>query len=79
MKTAPSGNVDLSLLNMLAEYFSIIQNYVLSDSLQRKYTFYHQNMLLYAFQMNFHNTIGRNPLIVSLLLANQDLRPMLAA
>ena len=30
MKIAPSGIVNLSLLNMLAKYFSIIRNYVLS-------------------------------------------------
>ena len=29
---APSGNVNSSFLNMLAKYFSIIRNYVLSVS-----------------------------------------------
>ena len=61
---------------MLAKHCSIIQNYMLSVSPQRKYTFYHQNMLLDAFQTNSHN-IGRNPSMVSPLLANQDLMPML--
>ena len=62
---------------MLAKYFSIIQNYVLSVSLEGKYTFYHQSMLLNAFQANSQNTIGRNPLMVIPLLANQDLTLML--
>ena len=55
---------------MLAKYFLIIRNYVLSVSSQRKNNFYHQNTLLDAF-------IGRNPSIVIPLLANQDLTPML--
>ena len=62
---------------MSAKYFSIIRNYVLSVSLQRKYNFYHQNILLDAFRMNSRNVIGRNPLMVIPLLANQDLTPML--
>ena len=62
---------------MLAKYFSIIRNYVLSVSSQRKYNFYHQNTLLDAFRMSSRNTIGRNPSIVIPLLANQDLTPML--
>ena len=61
---------------MLAKYFSIIQNYVLSASSQRKYNFYHQNTLLDAFRTNSRN-IGRNPSMVIPLLANQDLTPML--
>ena len=61
---------------MLANYFSIIRNYVLSVSLQRKYNFYYRNTLLYAFRTNSRNIIGRNPLMVSPLLANQDLTPM---
>ena len=59
---------------MLAQYFSIIQNYVLSVSLQRKYNIYHQNALLDAFQKNSHNTIGRNPSMVIPLLAIKILR-----
>ena len=63
---------------MLAKYFSIIRNYVLSVSLQRRYNFYHQNMLLGAFQRNSCNIIDRNPSMVIPLLANQDLMPVLA-
>ena len=48
-----------------------------SVSLQRKYHFYQQNRLFDAFRMNSRNTIGRNPLMVIPLLANQDLTPML--
>ena len=62
---------------MLAKYFSIIRNYVFSVSLQRKYNFYHKNMLLGPFRTNYHIIIGRNPLMVIPLLANQDLAPML--
>ena len=62
---------------MLAKYFSIIRNYVLSVSSQRKYHFYHQNTLLDAFRTNSRNIIGRNPSMVIPLLANQDLTPML--
>ena len=62
---------------MLARYFLIIQNYVLSVSSQRKYNFYHQNTLLDAFRTNSRNIIGRNPSMVIPLLANQDLTPML--
>ena len=58
---------------MLAKYFLIIRNYVLSVSSQRKYNFYHQNTLLDVFR----NIIGRNPWMVIPLLANQDLTPML--
>ena len=61
---SPSGNVNLSLLNKHAKYFSIIRNYVLSVSLQRKYNFYHQNTLLDAFRTNSRNIIGRNPSMV---------------
>ena len=63
---------------MLAKDFSIIRNYVLSVSLQRKYTFYHQNGLLDAFRTNSRNIIGGNPSMVIPLLANQDLTSMLA-
>ena len=62
---------------MLAKYFSIIRNYVLSVSSQRKYNYYHQNMLLGAFRTISRNISGRNPLMVIPLLANQDLTPML--
>ena len=62
---------------MLAKYFSIIRNYVLSVSSQRKYNFYHQNRLLDAFRTNSRNIIGGNPSMVIPLLANQDLTPML--
>ena len=62
---------------MHAKYFSIIQNYALSVSSQRKYNFYHQNTLLNAFRTNSRNSIGRNPSMVIPLLANQDLMPMI--
>ena len=62
---------------MLAKYFSIILNYMLSVCSQRKYNFYHQNTLLDAFRTNSRNIIGRNPSMVIPLLANQDLTPML--
>ena len=62
---------------MPAKYFSIIRNYVLSVSLQRKYNFYHQNTILDAFRTNSRNIIGRNPSMVIPLLATQDLTPML--
>ena len=62
---------------MPAKYLSIIPNYVLSVSLQRKYNFYHQNTLLDAFRTNSRNIIGRSPSMVIPLLANQDLTPML--
>ena len=61
---------------MLAKYFSVIQNYVISLSSQRKDTFYHQNKLLDAFRTDSRNIIGRNPLMVNPLLANPDLTPM---
>ena len=61
---------------MLAKYFPIIRNYVLSVSLQRKYNFYHQNTLLDAFRTNSRNITGRNPSMVIPLIANQDLTPM---
>ena len=77
IKIAPSGNVNRSLLNMLAKYFSTIRKYVLSVSSQRKYNFCHQNTHLDAFRMNSHKVIGRNPSMVIPLLANQDLTPML--
>ena len=77
IRNAPSGNVNLSPLNMLAKYFSFIRNYVLSVSSQRKYNFYHQNALLNTFRTNSRNIIGRNPSMVIPLLANQDLTPML--
>ena len=76
-KIAPSGIVNGSFLNMLAKYFSIIRNYVLSVSSQRKYTFCHQNTFLDAFRTNSRNITGRNPSMVIPLLANQDLTPML--
>ena len=62
---------------MLAKYFSIIRNYVLSVSSQRKYNFNHQNTFLGAFRTNSRNIIGRNPSMVIPLLASQDLTPML--
>ena len=62
---------------MLAKHFSILRNYVLSVSSQKKYTFYHQNTLLDAFRTNSRNIIGRNPSMVIPLLASQDLTPML--
>ena len=62
---------------MLAKYFSIIRNYVLSVSSQRKYNFYHQHMFLDPFRANSRNIIGSNPSMVIPLLANQDLTPML--
>ena len=62
---------------MLAKYFSIIRNYVLSVSSQRKYSFYHQNTLLDALLTHSRNIIGRNPSMVIPLLAHQDLSPML--
>ena len=62
---------------MLAKYFSINRNYVLSVSSQRKYKFYHHNTLLDAFRTNSRNIIGRNPSMVIPLLANQNLTPML--
>ena len=64
---------------MLAKYFSIIRNYVLSVSSQRKDNFYHQNRLLDAFRMNSRNIIGGNPSMVIPLLANQDLTPIAAS
>ena len=63
---------------MLAKYFSIIRNYVLSVSSQRKYNFYHQNTFLNASRTTSCNIIGRSPLMVIPLLANQDLTSMLA-
>ena len=78
IKIVPSGNVNRSLLNMLERnHFLIVRNYVLSVYSQRKYTFYHQNTLLAAFRTNSRNIIGRNPSMVILLVANQDLMPML--
>ena len=62
---------------MLVKYSSIIRNYVLSVSSQRKNNFYHQNRLLDASRTNSRNIIGGNPSMVSPLLANQDLTPML--
>ena len=62
---------------MLAKYFSIIRNYVLSVCSQRKYNFNHQSTLLDAFLTNSRNIIGRNPSMVIPLLTNQDLTPML--
>ena len=62
---------------MPAKYFSIIRNYVLSVSSQRKYNFYHQNTLVNAFRTSSRNIIGRKPSMVIPLLANQDLTPML--
>ena len=50
---------------------------MLSVSSQRNYNFYHQNTLFDAFRTNSRNIIGRNPSMVSPLLANQDLTPML--
>ena len=62
---------------MLAKYFSIIRNYVLSVSSQRKYNFYHQKTIRDAFRTNSRNISGRNTSVVIPLLANQDLTPML--
>ena len=62
---------------MHAKYFSIIRNYELSVSSQRKYTFYHQNTLLSAFGAYSCNTIGRNPSMVIPFLANKDVTPMI--
>ena len=53
---------------------------MLSDSLQRKYNFYHQyhqNALLDTFRTSSRNIIGGNPLMVIPMLANQDLTPTL--
>ena len=61
---------------MLAKYFSIIRNYVLSVSLQITYNFYNQNKFLDALRTNSRNIIGRNPSMVIPLLANRDLTPM---
>ena len=60
---------------MLAKYFSIIRNYVLSVFSQRKYTFYYQNTLFDAFRTNSRNI--RNPSLVIPSLTNQDLTPLL--
>ena len=54
---------------MLAKYSSIIRNYVLSVSPQRKYNFYHRT--------NSRNIIGWTPLMVTPFLANQNMAPML--
>ena len=62
---------------MPAKYSSIIRNYVLSVSSQRKYNLYHQNTLLDALRTNSRNIIGRNPSMVIPLLVNQDLTPVL--
>ena len=64
---------------MLAKYFLIIRNYVLSVSSQRKYKFYHHNTILNAFRTNSRIIIGRNHSMVIPLLANQDLTPMLSS
>ena len=42
----------------------------------KKHNFYHQNTLLHDFRANSRNIIGRNPLMVIPLLANQDLTPI---
>ena len=63
---------------MLAKYYLIIRNYVLSVISQRKYTFYHQKTPLDDFRKNSRYTIGRNRSMVIPLLANQDLTPMLS-
>ena len=57
---------------MVAKYFSIIRNYLLSPFSQRKHT-----RTKDAFRTNSRNIIGRNPSMVIPLLANQDLTPML--
>ena len=62
---------------MLAKYFSVIRNHVLSVSSQRNYISYHQTTLLDAYGTNFRIIIGRNPSMVISLLANQDLTAML--
>ena len=50
---------------------------MLSVLLQRKYNFYHQNMIFDAFRTNSRNIIGKNLSMVIPLLANQALTPML--
>ena len=62
---------------MLAKYFSVVRNYVLSVFSQRKYTVYHQNTVRDAFRTNSRNITCRNPSMVIPLLANQDFTPML--
>ena len=63
---------------MLAKYFSIIRNYLLSVSSQKKYNICQQNTLLDAFRTNPRNTIGKNPSMVIPLLADQDLTSVLS-
>jgi len=63
---------------MLAKYFLIIRDYVLSVFSQRECAFYHRNTLLDAFRTNSCSVVGRNRSMVIPLLANQDLTPMLA-
>ena len=46
--------------------------------LSASYNFYHQKSLLGAFQANSRNSFARNPSMVTPLLANQDLTPILA-
>ena len=62
---------------MLAKYFSIVRNYVVSVSSHIKYNFCHQNTIIDAFRAKSRNIIGRNPSMVIPLLANQDLMSML--
>ena len=64
---------------MIAKYFTIIHNHLLSASSQRKYNFYHQNMFLDASRTNSRSIIGKNPPMMIPFLANQDLTPMLLA
>ena len=59
---------------MLAKCFSVIRNYVLSIFFAKNV---HYLPPKHASRTNFHNIIGRNPLMMIHLLANQDLTPML--
>ena len=56
---------------MPAKYFSVFRNCVISFFAKKV------NTLLDAFRTNSRNIIGRNPSMVTPLLANQDLTPML--
>ena len=62
---------------MLAKYFSIIRNYVLSDSFAKKAHLLPPNTFLDTFRTNSRNINGRNPSMMMPLLTNQDLMPML--
>ena len=58
---------------MLAKYFLIIRNYVLSVFFAKKVHYLPPKQ---AFRTNSHHMIGRNHSTVILLLANQDLTSM---